>query len=112
VRISRTATWSASPSRDASVAMLVCLVFVLTYYVQAGISKVAYDWRWPEVVRVGHYYLIAWLWHSQVMPDSIDWIARANSQFLRAHPLADTVGASVVLVEQFFWLAAPFSRAF
>jgi hypothetical protein len=111
VRISRAAAWEATPNRDAQIAMLVCLIFVATYYVQAGISKLLFDWHWVEVVRIGNYYPRTWLWFSQVMPSSIEWIARPVSEFLRAHPIADAIGASIVLFEQFAWLAAPFGRS-
>jgi hypothetical protein len=106
VKMSKAAHWHATPSRDAQIAMLGCLIFVATYYIQAGISKINFDWRWSEVVRVGNYYNISWLWHSQDMPDLIDLLARAHSKYLLSNPFADTFSAFVVLVEQFLWLGA------
>ena len=105
----RAASWDLRPNADARLVFLICLTYVATYYVLAGLAKLQFDWRWPAVVRVGNYYPISFLWHGQTMPEPIDTIARVSAEVLRDKPWLDTASAFVVLVEQFVWLLAPFS---
>lgn len=109
VRLSRAARWDGQPHADAALAMLICVAYVASYYVLAGASKLIFDWRWAWIVAIGNYYPVSWLQTAQVMPDSIEPFARHASEFLRAHRPLDTIGAAVVLIEQFLWIWAPFS---
>ncbi len=111
INFRKAAAWDARPSAPAKMAMLTCLGFVATYYVQAGLSKLIFDWSWAAHVKIGNHYPISWLLHSQDMPTWMDAIASRSSSFLLRWPIADALGGWVVLVEQFLWLIVPFSLA-
>lgn len=101
---------TANPA--ARLIVLAPMLYVATYYVLAGLAKFHFAWNWPSVVKVGNYYPISFLWHSQTMPSMIDTIARASSDLYLSNPTLDKTSSFVVLIEQFLWLAAPFSILF
>ena len=100
------------PSPKARLLIFAAFAYVATYYVLAGVSKFRFAWDWPYVVRVGNYYPVSFIWHSQVMPHFVDMIAHFTSDTYLRFPFIDIFTALIVLIEQFLWLLAPGSLFF
>lgn len=99
--------WDLTPNWRARLVMIAPLMFVASYYVLAGIAKLQFAWNWPLVVKIGNYYPISFLWHSQEMPPVIDWLAHRASDLFLAAPALDAGSGMLVFVEQLLWLLAP-----
>lgn len=100
------------PSPKARLVIFAAFAYVATYYIIAGVSKLVFAWDWPYVVRVGNYYPVSFIWHSQVMPYFVDVIAHLTSDTYLRFPFIDVFTALIVLIEQFLWILAPRSMFF
>jgi hypothetical protein len=109
-KLGRAASLRRGPDPAARMVALSMLTYVATYYILAGLSKLACAWQWPFSVKLGNLYYISYIWFGQEMPPWLDSAARAFSELYRAFPLLDALTAAVILIEQFCWCLAPFSR--
>lgn len=112
VNLRKASANNLEPSPLAKIAVIPPLTYVASYYILAGIAKFEFAWNWHEVVRVGNYYPVSYLWHTQVMPPIVDFFARHTSNLYLQRPIFDTASALIVYVEQFIWLLALFSLFF